>query len=93
MNARSKKHDETFKKRRAKYIYGEGDDYELYHAVADWLEDQKQSICVLEMGHDSLIDSWLSSLERPDLFRGGMSLPSGRFGDGDFFAIRSTARR
>lgn len=55
-------------------IFGEGDDFELQDAVIKILKARGETLCSIEQGFNSLADTWLSATERPDVYRGGLSL-------------------
>ena len=56
------------------FIFGEGESCELQHVVRDLLVDRGETVCCLELGFNSLADTWLSAMECPDVYRGGLSL-------------------
>ncbi|MEZ6089407.1 MAG: molybdopterin-binding protein [Pirellulaceae bacterium] len=64
----------SVRQRVGKLIFGEGDDYELQHAVLDLLDRRGETLCCVEFGFNTLASAWLSQCERPDLFRGGLCL-------------------
>jgi nicotinamide-nucleotide amidase len=55
-------------------IFGEGDDYELTHAVCDLLGGRGESFCTIELGHAAILAQELSALERPTTYLGGLQL-------------------
>ena len=55
-------------------IFGEGDEFELQHCIAEMLSLRGESLCCFEAGFASEVDSYMSSLEREDIYRGGLSL-------------------
>lgn len=56
------------------YMFGEGEAYELQHAVADRLALRGESVATVECGAGAPIAQWMADLERPELFRGGLTL-------------------
>ncbi len=62
--------------RAGQYVFGEGDYFELQHAVVAALLLRHQSLCVLEVGNASLLSSWLAETEAPQTFVGGLSFPN-----------------
>ncbi|MEX0824603.1 MAG: hypothetical protein WD119_00470, partial [Pirellulaceae bacterium] len=49
------------------FVFGEGEDYELQHAVIERLAQRGETLVVLELGMGGLAGSWLAEQQRPDL--------------------------
>ncbi|QDV55906.1 competence/damage-inducible protein A [Rosistilla oblonga] len=69
---------ESLRQRVGEFIFGEGDDFELQDAIIELLDRRGETLCCVEHGFNSLADTWLSACERPDLYRGGLSLSDQR---------------
>lgn len=55
------------------FVFGEGDDYELPDAVLSELARRNESICVVELGLDCLLASWLTACDGGlGRYRGGI---------------------
>lgn len=65
------------------FVYGEGDDYELHHAVTEALSSAGQRVAMIEIGHAARASNWLASVETARQYAGGLSFPdlehAGRF--------------
>jgi len=64
----------TIEQRLGDLVFGEGSNLELPQVLMDQLRQRKETLCVLEIGHDALLTQWLSSMEAADVFRGGLHL-------------------
>ncbi len=66
----------TIYQRLSPWIFGEGEDYELQHALRDVLRAQNLTLAVAEFGSHCLVGPWFSELDCPDVYRGGYHSPS-----------------
>jgi nicotinamide-nucleotide amidase len=53
------------------YVFGEGEEYELHHAVAEILEARNETIATLEVGHSAPVANWLADVPQRHVFLGG----------------------
>lgn len=56
------------------YYFGDGEDFEQYHAIDAWLRTQNQSLMVIELGRAAPLGDWFASLGETPAYRGGLSL-------------------
>jgi nicotinamide-nucleotide amidase len=64
----------TIEQRVGKFIFGEGESFELEHAVVAQLRRLQQTLYVVELGHACCIIPWLAATEATDVFQGGQFL-------------------
>ncbi len=55
------------------YIFGEGEECELQHAVASGLQNRNESIATVELGNAAPLGQLFAELELPQVCRGGLS--------------------
>jgi nicotinamide-nucleotide amidase len=58
------------------YVFGEGESYELQHAVAERLAARGDSLTVLELGFGGLAGGWLAELQQDGLLQAHLLAPS-----------------
>lgn len=58
------------------WIFGEGEEYELQHALRDQLKRLNQSLTTIEVGSNGLLAPLLNELESPQVYRGGVVAPN-----------------
>ena len=51
--------------------FGDGEDFEQYHAVEQTLSDRKESLVNVEFGRSAVLADWFASLGRSPAYRGG----------------------
>jgi nicotinamide-nucleotide amidase len=64
----------TIHQRLGDLVFGEGAELELQHVIIELLRSRRETLCLLEQGHDALLAQWLSSLEATDVYRGGLQV-------------------
>lgn len=57
--------------RAGEYVFGEGEDFELHHAVAEILESRGERLATIETGHGSVLAGWLSGVAPRHVYAGG----------------------
>lgn len=67
---------ETVHRLAGNYVFGEGENFELQHAVKQALANWNESVVVVEIGHAAVIAGWLAALEAPETYLGGFSFPT-----------------
>ena len=60
--------------RVGEFHFGDGEEYEQYHAIADRLGETDQSLLVIEFGQAAPLGDWFASLGQAATYRGGLSL-------------------
>ena len=60
--------------RVGQWVFGEGEEFELQHVVLEILAAERQTLCTLELGCGALLSLWLSNLESPDFYLGGLNI-------------------
>ncbi len=58
--------------RVGQYVFGEGDDFELHHALALTLERRQERLATIEIGHAAPLASWLADVEPREVYAGGL---------------------
>lgn len=58
--------------RAGQYYFGEGEDYEQYHAVNDHFTNADQRFAVIEFGNEAPLASWFASIESKSTYVGGI---------------------
>ena len=53
------------------YVFGEGEDFELQHALAEVLAARRQRLATLEIGHAALLANWLVDVAPDGVYAGG----------------------
>ncbi len=61
------------------YIFGEGELYELQHAVAERLQERKQRLATIELGAACPISQWMASVNENGIYTGGVHAESLQF--------------
>jgi nicotinamide-nucleotide amidase len=61
-------------------VFGEGEDYELQHAVGDLLTALGRRVCVVEMGTRGQVTQWLAEADKASLWFAGGSVLAGNQG-------------
>ena len=56
------------------YYFGDGEEFEQYHAIEQSLRQRGQSLIVVEMGRAAPLGDWFASLGETPAYRGGLSL-------------------
>ncbi|WP_442510725.1 competence/damage-inducible protein A [Novipirellula sp. SH528] len=56
--------------------FGDGENYEQYHAIDSMLRSRRESLAVIELGFAAPLGNWFASLGDTPAFRGGLSLAS-----------------
>ncbi len=65
---------EEILQRVPEFYFGDGEDFEQYHAI-DWqLRQQGESMIVVELGYAAPLGDWFASLGSTPAYRGGVSL-------------------
>ncbi len=59
------------------YVYGEGEDFELQHAVANLLNARGETLASIEVGHGSMLSQWFADIPGADSYVGGMLVRAG----------------
>ncbi|TWT80065.1 putative competence-damage inducible protein [Planctomycetes bacterium CA13] len=54
--------------------YGDGEQFEQYHAIDSMLQARKESLMVVELGYAAPLGDWFASLGETPAYRGGLSL-------------------
>ncbi|TWU40462.1 competence/damage-inducible protein A [Novipirellula artificiosorum] len=54
--------------------FGEGEDFEQYHAIDQLLRGRKESLVVVELGYAAPLGDWFATLGVTPTYRGGISL-------------------
>lgn len=60
--------------RAGEYVFGEGEDFELQHAVAKLLADRNERVETIEIGHASPLAGWLADVSPRHVFASGRTL-------------------
>jgi len=53
------------------FVFGEGEEYELQHAVADFLHQRGERIASVEVGHAAPIANWFADVAPSGIYAGG----------------------
>ncbi len=56
------------------YVYGEGEDFELQHAVANLLTARGETLASVEVGYGSMLPQWFADIPGSHAYVGGMLL-------------------
>lgn len=56
------------------FYFGDGDEFEQYHAIDSALRLRNQSLMVIELGRAAPLGDWFASLGETPAYRGGLSL-------------------
>lgn len=56
------------------FYFGDGEDFEQYHAIELALLARGESMMVIELGHAALLGDWFATLGETEAYRGGVSL-------------------
>ncbi len=56
------------------FYFGDGENYEQYHAIDSMLRARTESLAILELGYAAPLGDWFSTLGETPSYRGGMSL-------------------
>lgn len=56
------------------FYFGDGDEFELQHAVERDVRQRGQSLAILELGYAAPLGDWFAALGETDAYRGGLSL-------------------
>lgn len=56
------------------YYFGDGEDFEQYHAIDGQLRRRGESLVVIELGYAAPLGDWFASLGSTPAYRGGISL-------------------
>lgn len=54
------------------FVFGEGETFELQHAVTELLVTRNQRIATIESGHGALVGHWMSDVQPRDRYVGGV---------------------
>lgn len=57
--------------RAGDYVFGEGEDFELHHAVAAILQSRGERLATIETGYGSVLAGWLSGVAPRHVYAGG----------------------
>ncbi|TWU44856.1 putative competence-damage inducible protein [Novipirellula aureliae] len=60
------------------YYFGDGENYEQYHAIDSSLRSRGESLMVVELGYAAPLNDWFASLGDTPSYRGGLSLANER---------------
>jgi len=58
--------------RVGQYVFGEGEDFELQHALAQTLQRRGERVATLEIGHAAPLASWLADVVPREIYAGGI---------------------
>ncbi len=58
------------------YVFGEGEEFELQHAVAQQLGELAQTLATVEFGHAAPIANWFADIPNTAVYRGGRVSPN-----------------
>lgn len=58
--------------RVGQYVFGEGEDFELHHALALILERRQERLATIEVGHAAPLAGWLADVVPRDVYAGGI---------------------
>lgn len=53
------------------FVYGEGEDFELQHAVANLLTIRGEKLASIEVGYGSMLPQWFADIQNADCYAGG----------------------
>ena len=53
--------------------FGDGEGFELQHAIERTLKDSGQSLLTIEFGHAAVLSDWFASLGKTPAYRGGLA--------------------
>jgi nicotinamide-nucleotide amidase len=56
------------------YYFGDGEEFEQYHAIDAMLRERNESMMVIELGRAAPLGDWFASLGETPGYRGGLSL-------------------
>ncbi len=73
------------------YVFGEGEDYELQHAVADRLVMRGERLASIEVGCGSLLPQWFADIPGSASYAGGLFLRVGKDEGGEDAAGQAEA--
>ena len=65
---------EEILQRVPEFYFGDGEDFEQYHAIDQELRRRGESMLVVELGYAAPLGEWFASLGQTVAFRGGVSL-------------------
>ncbi|MEL6105461.1 MAG: molybdopterin-binding protein [Planctomycetota bacterium] len=51
--------------------FGDGEDFEQYHAVESRLANESQTLTTVEFGHAAMLAAWFATLGKSDAYQGG----------------------
>lgn len=54
------------------YVFGEGEDFELQHALAGLLEQRGERLATIELGHAAPLAGWLADIVPREAYAGGL---------------------
>ncbi len=54
------------------YVFGEGEDFELQHALAGLLEQRGERLATIEVGHAAPLAGWLADIVPREAYAGGL---------------------
>lgn len=54
------------------YVFGEGEDFELQHALAGLLEQRGERLATIELGHAAPLAGWLADVVPREAYAGGL---------------------
>tara|TARA_R110002049_G_scaffold47902_1_gene138446 strand:+ start:161341 stop:162612 length:1272 start_codon:yes stop_codon:yes gene_type:complete len=60
--------------RAGEFYFGDGENFEQYHAIDESLKELGQSLVVIELGQAAPLGDWFASLGETSSYRGGLSL-------------------
>ncbi len=58
--------------RIGEYVFGEGEDFELHHALAKLLERRGERLATIEVGHAAPLAGWLADVVPREVYAGGL---------------------
>lgn len=56
------------------FYFGDGEEFEQYHAIEATLRERDESMIVIELGHAAPLGDWFATLGETEAYRGGVSL-------------------
>jgi len=65
---------EEILQRVPEFYFGDGEDFEQYHAIDRELRRRDESLVVIELGYAAPLGDWFASLGQTPAYRGGVSL-------------------